>query len=88
MGGRSPADLRLQVAARCHQGQQLDMLFAEHLRHDVRNVFTRVVAGERIRQFETEATRPDGLPLPVSLSMCRVSDLQSAAAVLVIVRDG
>jgi len=47
-----------------------------------------VLAGDRVRHFESEARRPDGLPVPVSLSMCPVlDDAGILAGSLVIARD-
>jgi PAS domain S-box-containing protein len=48
-------------------------LFAEHLRDDVHTVLKTVLAGERVRHFETEVLRPDGMPSPVSLSLCPIT---------------
>jgi PAS domain S-box-containing protein len=47
----------------------LEVLFPHHLSRDVRAVVATAVAGDRIRHFETEVVRPDGMPLPVSLSI-------------------
>src|SRR5271169_1356369 len=58
--GRQPQDLL---------SRPITILFPPHLNDEVRGVFSRVVAGERIRHFETEIVRPDGLPIPVSLSL-------------------
>jgi PAS domain S-box-containing protein len=49
-------------------------LFPRHLRAEVDGLMATVVAGERVRHYETEAHRPDGMPLPVSLSLCTVAD--------------
>jgi PAS domain S-box-containing protein len=67
-------------------GKPLDAFFAPHLQDEVGTVMSLIMAGERIRHFETEIMRPDGLPLPVSLSLCRVSGVASSA-VVVIARD-
>jgi PAS domain S-box-containing protein len=62
----------------CQPGQvlerPLDLLFAEHRRHDVQDVMATVQAGDRIQHFQTEVLRPDGMPVPVSLSLCPVRD--------------
>jgi PAS domain S-box-containing protein len=50
-------------------GGPLDVVFPSHLRDEVRVVVAAVLAGDRIRHFETEIQRPDGMPLPVSLWM-------------------
>lgn len=49
-------------------------LFPQHLSPEVDGVFATVVAGERIRHFETEVVRADGLPIPVSLSLAPLAD--------------
>jgi PAS domain S-box-containing protein len=54
--------------------QHFDLLFPEHLRNEVQMTATAVLAGERIRHFETEVLRPDGMPLPVSLSLAPILD--------------
>jgi len=69
-------------------GGPLDVLFPSHLSGEVQKVIATVLAGDRIRHFETEVVRPDGMPLPVSLSLCPLLD-QGGAAVgsVVILRD-
>jgi PAS domain S-box-containing protein len=65
-----------------------DALFAAHLRSEVRGVIATVLAGDEVRHFETEILRPDGMPVPVSLSMRPVFDGGDAVAgSLVIARD-
>jgi PAS domain S-box-containing protein len=54
--------------------QHLDLLFPEHLRNEVQTIATAVLTGERVRHFETEVLRPDGMPLPVSLSLAPILD--------------
>jgi PAS domain S-box-containing protein len=49
-------------------------LFPRHLSEEVQVVIAIVLAGDRIRHFETEVVRPDGMPLPVSLSLCPILD--------------
>lgn len=51
---------------------RLDSLFPDHLRSEVRSVVSRALAGDRIGHFETEVQRPDGMPMPVSLSLCPI----------------
>ena len=51
-----------------HEGP-LEVLFPRHLARDVRAVVVTALAGDRIRHYESEIVRPDGMPLPVSLSM-------------------
>ena len=69
-------------------GIGLDNLFAAHLRSEVQTVIATVQAGNEVRHFETEALRPDGLPVPLSLSMCTVLDNgEVLVALLVIARD-
>jgi PAS domain S-box-containing protein len=66
----------------------LDVLFPSHLSDEVQTVNATVLAGDRIRHFETEVVRPDGMPLPVSLSLCPVlREDGSSVGSVVIVRD-
>ena len=44
-------------------------LFPGHLQDEARSLTARVAAGDRIRHFETEVLRADGMPMPVSLSL-------------------
>lgn len=69
-------------------GTRLDHLFAHHLRSEVQTVIATVQAGNDVGHFETEAVRPDGLPVPVSLSMRPVlDDGDVLVALLVMARD-
>jgi PAS domain S-box-containing protein len=69
-------------------GRPLEVLFPSHVSGAVQSVLTTVLAGDRIRHFESEVVRPDGMPLPVSLSLCPVPDeLGNAVGSVVIVRD-
>jgi PAS domain S-box-containing protein len=66
----------------------MGVLFAPHLRHEVDEVIARVGAGEHIRHFETEIIRPDGLPIPVSLSLAPLFDNEGAVlGQVVVARD-
>jgi PAS domain S-box-containing protein len=77
--GRDTTDVHLQP---------FEQLFAEHLRPGIRSITERVAAGDRIQHFETEALRADGLPMPVSLSICPVVDGSDVDATwVVVVRD-
>jgi PAS domain S-box-containing protein len=68
--------------------QQLDTLFPAHLRSEVSSVNSRVLAGDRIKHFETEVQRPDGMPMPVSLSLSPLfGDSQRPVGSVVIARD-
>jgi PAS domain S-box-containing protein len=69
-------------------GGPLDILFAAHLCEEVQAVIATVLAGDRIRHFETEMLRPDGMPLPISLSLCPVlGEGAVPAGSVVIARD-
>ena len=57
----------------------LERLFPEHLADEVRGIIAAVLAGDRVRNFETEVLRPDGMPLPVSLSFSPVLDSEKGA---------
>ncbi len=50
-------------------GRSVRSLFPVHLADEMDRLFATVAAGERIRHFESEIVRPDGLPTPVSLSL-------------------
>jgi PAS domain S-box-containing protein len=67
---------------------RFDALFPEHLRHEVQVVIATVLAGDRIKHFESEVLRPDGMPVPVSLSLCPVyAGGELPVGSVVIVRD-
>jgi PAS domain S-box-containing protein len=69
-------------------GGPFDILFPGHLCDEVHGVIANVRKGDRIRHFETEVLRPDGMPLPVSLSLCPVLGAGAIpVGVLVIARD-
>jgi PAS domain S-box-containing protein len=77
--GRSPGDA---------VGGPLSALFARHLSEEMEGVLATVQAGERIRHFETEIVRADGLPLPVSLSLAPLADDSGViAGSVVVARD-
>jgi PAS domain S-box-containing protein len=66
----------------------IDVLFPDHLSKEVQVVVAAALSGDRIRHFETEVLRPDGMPQPVSLSLCSVLDERgSSVGAVVIVRD-
>jgi PAS domain S-box-containing protein len=65
-----------------------EALFATHLRPEVATVTATVLAGDQAKNFETEVLRPDGMPVPVSLSMCPVPGERGLpVGSLVIARD-
>lgn len=55
-------------------GEPYDSLFPDHVRAEVRAVFETVMAGDRVKHFDTEYMRKDGMPTPISLSLCPVLD--------------
>jgi PAS domain S-box-containing protein len=66
----------------------LERLFAEHLHSDVRSVVSRALAGEPIRHHETEVVRPDGMPMPVWMSLSPIAGEDGLPkAAVVVVRD-
>lgn len=68
--------------------REFDGLFVEVARAEVRSVMAAAQAGDYIRRFESEGRRPDGLPVPVSMSLCPLELADAGVAgVLVIVRD-
>jgi PAS domain S-box-containing protein len=69
-------------------GAPFASLFPGHLQDEARSLTARVVAGDRIRHFETEVLRADGMPMPVSLSLEAVLDSDDRPlGVAVIARD-
>ncbi len=63
-------------------------VFADHLRDEVERVIDTGIAGDRVDHFETEILRKDGMPVPISLSLCPVLDDDGTpAAVVLIGRD-
>ena len=68
--------------------RQITVLFPPHLSAEVHGVLCTVIAGERVRHFETEIVRPDGLPIPVSLSLAPLVDARSGiVGSVVVARD-
>ena len=53
-------------------GRDAILLFPEHLRADVCKIFDTVRAGDQVSHWETEILRKDGMPIPISLSLCPV----------------
>lgn len=69
-------------------GRQCIDVFAGHLRGEVERVIDTGIAGDRVDHFETEILRKDGMPVPISLSLCPVLDDDGTpAAVVLIARD-
>lgn len=67
--GRGPSDIL---------GRSVLSLFPAHLADEMTRLFATVVDGERVRHFESEIVRPDGLPVPVSLSLAPLPDAAGA----------
>jgi PAS domain S-box-containing protein len=59
-------------------GQRAAVLFPDHLRAELGSVYDTVVAGERVDHLETEARRKDGMPVPISLSIRPVVDIDGS----------
>ncbi len=69
-------------------GKRPGTLFADHLRPEFEGIFSTVLAGDGVKQFETEIARKDGLPVPIALSMRLVlDDDQRPVASVAIARD-
>jgi PAS domain S-box-containing protein len=65
-----------------------EILFPEHLRREVKAAVSTVLAGDRITHFETEVQRPDGMPVPVTMSWCPLFDGRDLpVASVVVARD-
>ncbi len=74
--GRAPRDV---------VGGPFGVLFPNHLGEEMQAVLATVAAGERIRHFETEIVRADGLPMPVSLSLAPLTSSEDTIIGLVVV---
>jgi PAS domain S-box-containing protein len=59
-------------------GQPVISLFPDHCRAELQRVIETVGAGAEVDHFETEIRRRDGMPIPISLSGCPVSDASGA----------
>jgi PAS domain S-box-containing protein len=69
-------------------GRDFTRLFAAHVRDHLDAAVATASAGDHIRHLETEARRVDGLPVPISLSLCPVlGGRGEPVASLVIGRD-
>jgi PAS domain S-box-containing protein len=69
-------------------GTSFNELFAPHLRPEVDTAVAIVIAGDLIKHFETEVVLPDGMPTPLSLTMCPLADAgELPVGTLVIARD-
>jgi PAS domain S-box-containing protein len=69
-------------------GKRPASLFPEHLRPEFETIFSTVLAGDQLKQFESEILRRDGMPVPISLSMCPVlDDDEQPVASVAIARD-
>ena len=69
-------------------GSPYAALFPDHVRDDVRAVVEAVMAGDRVKHFETEILRKDGMPMPISMSLCPVFDGDVApVATVLVARD-
>jgi PAS domain S-box-containing protein len=61
-------------------GQNVSMLIPEHRRGEERRILERILAGERLDEYETERVRKDGEMIVVSLT---ISPLRDAAGEIV-----
>lgn len=69
-------------------GQRSTVLFPEHLQGEAELVFKTVTAGDRVDHYETEIQRRDGMPIPISLSLCPLfQGTAELTAVVLIARD-
>jgi PAS domain S-box-containing protein len=74
-------------------GASVCTLFPLHFAEEMNRLFATVMAGECIRHFESEIVRPDGLPIPISLSLAplpkgeNVSALPPGSGWVMVARD-
>ena len=69
-------------------GGHLNVLFPKHLIDEVQTVMGTVMSGQRVRHFETEILRPDGMPLPVLLTLSPLfAGAETPSGFVVIARD-
>jgi PAS domain S-box-containing protein len=69
-------------------GERLSTLLPEHLRDELEAMLSTMQAGDHLRHFETEVVRKDGMPVPISLSVCPVLEADPhAVASVAIARD-
>ena len=63
-------------------------LFALHERGQVASALDTAMSGHEVRHLETEIHRPDGMPVPISVSVCPVFEsVRIPVAALLIGRD-
>jgi PAS domain S-box-containing protein len=66
----------------------LGVLFPGHLAEEVNSIIATVLTGDRVRNFETEILRPDGMPVPVSVSLSALLDADKVTVgAVVLARD-
>jgi PAS domain S-box-containing protein len=61
-------------------GTSVGTLFPAHWAAAMDRLFATVSAGECIRHFDSEIVRPDGLPIPVSLSLAPLPEVAASLA--------
>jgi len=61
-------------------GTSVGTLFPAHWAAAMDRLFATVSAGECIRHFDSEIVRPDGLPIPVSLSLAPLPEVDASLA--------
>jgi len=84
----NPAAQRLfGVDAREVLGRPWEDLFPEVRRQELRAVMAMVRSGDRITRFEAEMQRPDGMPVPLELSLCALGEPGADPGAVVIARD-
>ncbi|HEY1653241.1 MAG TPA: PAS domain S-box protein [Acidimicrobiales bacterium] len=61
-------------------GTSVRGLFPDHWADAMDRLFATVSAGECIRHFDSEIVRPDGMPIPVSLSLAPLPNVETSAS--------
>ena len=68
-------------------GERAEALFPADQRPTVAGLLERVSAGDRVRQYETEVLRGDGMPVPLALSLSPVAAGTGPPGAVLVARD-
>jgi PAS domain S-box-containing protein len=68
-------------------GASFAALFPDRVSAEIEAVFETVIAGDRVKRYDTEVLRNDGMPMPISLSLSPVLDAGVPVALVLIALD-